>query len=71
MITISITNTIAIAIAIAIAITITIITISPGQNVHTTHTPTIGGQRAADSIGESKSEICSPQDPIVYRSCGI
>jgi hypothetical protein len=69
MIAITITNTI--AIAIAIAITITIITFSPGPNVHTTHTPTIGGKRAADSIGESESEICSPQDPIVYRSCSI
>jgi UDP-N-acetylmuramyl pentapeptide phosphotransferase/UDP-N-acetylglucosamine-1-phosphate transferase len=74
---IALTNTIAIAIAITIAIaiaitiTITIITISPGRNVHTTHTPTLGGKRAADSIGESESEICSRQYPIVYRSCSI
>ena len=71
MITKTITNTIAIAIAIAIAITITIITISPEPNVHTTHTPTISGKQAADSIGESESEIWSPHDPIIYRSCSI
>jgi hypothetical protein len=34
-----------------------------------THTPTIGGKRAADSAGKSESEISSPQDPIVYLSC--
>jgi len=37
-----------------------------------THTPTlIGGKRAVDSTGNSKLEICSPQDPIVYHSCEI
>ena len=36
-----------------------------------THTPTIGGNKAADSTGKSESEICSPQDPIVYLSCRI
>jgi len=36
-----------------------------------THTPTIGGKQAVDSTGKSESEICSPQDPIVYLSCRI
>jgi len=36
-----------------------------------THTPTIGRKRAVDSTGKSESEICSPQDPIVYLSCRI
>jgi hypothetical protein len=36
-----------------------------------THTPTIDGKRAADFAGKSESEIGSPQDPILYHSCGI
>jgi len=34
-----------------------------------THTPKIDGQLAADSAEITESEICSPQDPIVYHSC--
>jgi len=64
---ITIANTITIAIAIAIAIAI--FPVSPGPNAHTyAHS---GCERALDSAGKSESEICSPQDPIVYFSCGI
>jgi hypothetical protein len=61
---ITITDTITIAI-IAIAI------IPSATDLMRTHTPTIGGKRAADSAGKSELEICSPQDPIVYLSCRI
>jgi hypothetical protein len=60
---ITITDTITI---VFITIAFVTIAISPGQ-----HTPTIGGKQAADSAGKSESEICSPQDPIVYLSCRI
>jgi hypothetical protein len=30
------------------------------------HTSKIDGNRAADSAGNTESEICSPQDSIVY-----
>jgi hypothetical protein len=60
---ITIANTITIAIAIAI------FPVSPDR-MHT-HTPTIDGERALDSAGKFELEICSPQDPIVYLSCGI
>jgi hypothetical protein len=66
------TDTITIAVIIisiiTIAIiTITIITISPGGQMRI-HMPTTRGKQAADSAGKSESEICSPQDPIVYHS---
>ena len=66
---ITITNTITIAI-----ITIAIIPLPSSPSAPDrmrTHTPTIGGKRAADPTGKSESEICSPQDLIVYPFCRI
>jgi hypothetical protein len=60
---------ITIAIITITIITIAIITISPGPM--RTHTPTIHGKQAADSTGQSESEISSPQDLIVYHSYRI
>jgi len=58
-----------ITIANTITIAIVIFSISPGPNVHTyAHN---WWKVALDSAGKSESEICSPQDPIVYLSCGI
>jgi len=60
---ITIANTIAIAIAIAI--------FPSTPDRMRKHMPTIDGKRAQDSAGKSEMEICSPQDRIVYHSCGI